>query len=125
MGKPNKSELAKKLGVSRRLLYYEHKQPKKDWELKVKIEKTLREHPAYGHKRLAIHLDLGKNKILRAMKLFGIKPYRRRAKKFKYVKQKKDKLFNNLLFENQPLYPSYIWASDFTHIDKYSIDVCI
>jgi len=116
MPRSNKTRLAKELGVSRQLLYYQHKQPSKDWKLKTKIEKVLRDNQSYGHKRLATHLKIGKNRVLRVMKLFGIKPYRRRGKKFKYVKQKKDKIFNNLLFENQPLYPNHIWASDFTHI---------
>jgi len=116
----NKAQLAKDLGISRQLLYYDHKQPSKDWKLKVEIEKILRDNPSYGHKRLAIHLGIGKSKVLRVMKLFGIKPYRRRAKKFKYIKQKKDKIFNNLLFDNQPLYPNHIWVSDFTHIAKYN-----
>jgi len=118
--KGNKTQLAKELGICRQSLYYQQKQPSKDWELKVKIEQTLRDHPSYGHKRLSTHLVVGRYKVLRVMKLFGIKPYRRRGKKFKYVRQKKDKLFNNLLFENQPLYPNHIWASDFTHIAKYN-----
>ena len=115
----NKTQLAKELGVSRQSLYYHQKQPSKDWKLKVKIEQALRDHSSYGHKRLATHLGIGKSKILRVMNLFGIKPYRRRGKKFKYVKQKKDKIFDNLLFTNQPLYPNHIWASDFTHIAKF------
>lgn len=76
----NKSGLAKELGVSRSSLYYHRKQPDKDWELKCEIEKVLREHPAYGHKRLAIQLRINKKRILRVMKIFGIKPYRKRGK---------------------------------------------
>jgi len=116
----NKARLAQVLGVSRRLLYYDHKQPKKDWELKTKIELALRDHPSYGHKRLATYLGRNKKSILRVMKLFGIKPYRRRGKKFKYVKLKKDNIFTNLLLNNYPQYPNHIWASDFTHIAKYN-----
>jgi len=80
MGKVNKSQQARLLGVSRQLLYYRHKKPPKDWKLKIKIEETLREHPSYGHKRLAVHLKINKKRILRVMKLFGIKPYRKRGK---------------------------------------------
>ena len=114
--KKNKSALAKELGVSRSLLYYQHKKPDKDWMLKCEIEKVLREYPSYGHKRLAIHLKINKKRILRVMKVFGIKPYRRMTKKFKYNKAKRDCEFPNLLLSNYPEYPNHIWASDFTHI---------
>ncbi|PIR06542.1 MAG: hypothetical protein COV55_03380 [Candidatus Komeilibacteria bacterium CG11_big_fil_rev_8_21_14_0_20_36_20] len=120
MDKDNKKTLAKMLGVSRQLLYYDHLQPKKDWLLKTEIEKTLRNNPSYGHKKLAKHLGVGKNRVLRVMKIYGIKPYRRKDKKFKYIKAKKDKIFNNLLLSNYPEYPNHIWASDFTHIAKYN-----
>lgn len=116
MGKENKSRQAKLLGVSRQLLYYRHKKPPKDWQLKIKIEETLREHPSYGHKRLAIHLKINKKRILRTMKLFGIKPYRKRGRKFKYIKANRDYEFPNLLLTNFPFRPNQIWASDFTHI---------
>lgn len=116
MGKKNKSRQARLLGVSRQLLYYQHKKPLKDWELKIKIEETLREHPSYGHKRLAIHLKINKKRVLRIMKLFGIKPYRKRGRKFRYIKANRDCEFPNLLMVNSPFMANYIWASDFTHI---------
>jgi transposase InsO family protein len=116
VGKDNKSQLSRILGVSRQLLYYQHKKPTKDWELKTKIEEVLREHPSYGHKRLAIHLNINKKRTLRVMKIFGIKPYRKRSKKFKYIKENRDCDFPNLLLTNFPYRPSQIWASDFTHI---------
>lgn len=50
------------------------------------------------------------------MKLFGIKPYRRKAKKFRYIKEKKNNVYPNLLLTNQPLSLNHIWVSDFTHI---------
>lgn len=116
MKSENKSQLARQLGVSRSLLYYEHKQAKKDWQLKCEIEKVLRKFPAYGHKRLAIHLKINKKRVRRAMKLFGIKPYRRKTKKWRKSKEKPGSKFPNLLITNFPSYPNHIWASDFTHI---------
>lgn len=112
----NKSGLAKELGVSRSSLYYRRKQPDKDWELKCQIEKVLREHPAYGHKRLAIHLKINKKRILRVMKIFGIKPYRKRGKKWRKPKKKEGLVFPNLLITTFPAFPNHIWASDFTHL---------
>ena len=114
--KENQSRQAKLLGISRQLLYYQHKKPPKDWELKTKIEEALREHPSYGHKRLAIHLQINKKRVLRVMKLFGIKPYRKRSKKFRYIRANRDCEFPNLLLTNFPERPNQIWASDFTHI---------
>jgi transposase InsO family protein len=113
----NKSRLARQMGVSRSFLYYEHKQAKKDWALKCEIEKVLRKFPSYGHKRLADHLKINKKRTLRVMKLFGIKPYRRRTKKWRKSKEKTGLKLPNLLITNFPAYPNHIWASDFTHID--------
>jgi transposase InsO family protein len=116
VGKENKTRQAKLLSISRQLLYYRHKKPPKDWELKIRMEEVLREHPSYGHKRLAIHLKINRKRILRVMKLFGIKPYRKRGKKFRYTKANRDIEFPNLLLTNFPFRPNQIWASDFTHI---------
>ena len=112
----NKSRAARDIGVSRQLLYYHHKKREKDWVLKTSIEKTLHDHPSYGHKRLAIHLKINRKRILRVMKLFGLKPYRKRGRKFKYNKAIRELEFPNLLLTNTPEYPNHIWASDFTHI---------
>lgn len=104
------------IGFSRTHQYYEHKQPAKDWSTKQSIELALRDHPGYGHKRLALHLEINKKRVLRVMKLFGIKPYRRMTPK---VYQKpKDSVFPNLLLTETPLGPGDIYASDFTYL-KY------
>ncbi len=113
---PNKTVLAESAVISRRSLYYVPKQPAKDWATKQSIELVLRGHPSYGHKRLAIHLKLNKKRILRAMKLFGIKPYRRTCPKV--YKKPKDSVFPNLLITETPLGIGDIYASDFTYL-KY------
>ena len=110
-----KTVLANRLGVSRRSLYYHPKTPEKDWVLKVTIEGVLREHPAYGHKRLAIHLHINKKRVLRVMHLFGLKPYRRRGKKWLKPRAKGD-IYPNLLLAYHPEYEHHIWVADFTHI---------
>lgn len=115
-GVENKSALARELGVSRSSLYYKAKKPSKDWKLKCEIEKILRDFPAYGHKRLAIHLKINKKRVRRVMKLFGIKPYRRKGKKWRKSEGKPETRFPNLLLTNFPSYPNHIWASDFTHL---------
>lgn len=110
-----KTVLARELGVSRRSMYYRPKLPERDWALKVRIEEILREYPSYGHKRLAIALMLNKKRILRVMHLFGLKPYRRRGKKW-HKPKKKSGIYPNLLLVYRPEYEHHIWVADFTHI---------
>lgn len=114
-GGASKTAFARSINISRTHPYYHHRQPEKDWRLKQQIEEVLHEHPSYGHKRLAVHLHLNKKRIRRVMRLFGIKPYRRRGRKFRKPK-KKAASFPNLLLAEIPKYPHHIWASDFTHI---------
>lgn len=111
---PNKTVLAESVTISRRSLYYVPKQPAKDWHTKQLIETALRDHPSYGHKRLAIHLGINKKRVLRVMQKFGIKPYRRTAKKV-YTKPK-DSVFPNLLLTEEPKGIVDIYASDFTYL---------
>lgn len=114
----DKTMFAKEMILSRSSLYYKPKQPDKDWSLKIKIEETLSKFPSYGHKRMADHLKINKKRALRVMKLFGIKPYRRRGKKPKKIKDKsKNAEYPNLLLVNDfPVKLSEIWVSDFTYI---------
>jgi putative transposase len=110
-----KTTFAQSSGISRTHLYYRHRLPEKDWKLKQHIELVLREYPSYGHKRIALKLSINRKRILRVMKLFGIKPYRRRGRKFRKTKSI-GASFPNLLLTEFPRYPHHIWASDFTHI---------
>ncbi len=102
------------IGISRTHQYCQPKQPTKDWQTKQQIEMALRDHPSYGHKRLATHLSINKKRTLRVMKLFGSKPYCRVAPKV-YGKPK-DSVFPNSLLTETPRGPGDIYASDFTYI---------
>lgn len=110
-----KTALARQIGLSRSGLYYQQSLPARDWALKIKIEEALHLKPSYGHKRLADHLGIGKAKILRVMKLFGIKPYRRRGRKPWKKAGNTSLIFPNLLLNVFPSGPNQIWVSDFTH----------
>lgn len=112
----NKISLARELGISRSSLYYRRLKPVKDWRLKIGIETLLHTHPSYGHKRIAVKLRVNKKRILRVMKLFGIKPYRRRGKKPWKEPGKSGVVFPNLLLNVFPSGPNQIWASDFTYL---------
>ncbi len=102
------------MGVSRASLYYVPTQQKKDWALKAKMEETLREHPSYGSRRLAQALGMNRKRTQRVMRIFGVKPYRRRGRK--YPKTKVKRTFPNLLLGVMPSCPHHIWATDFTEL---------
>ena len=113
-----KTALAVELGVSRSSLYYQPKLPEKDHGLKAQIELVWDDFPEYGQRRLAIHLKAGKKRVGRVMKLFGMKPPKRRVKKpTKPDDQGKPQApFPNLIKTFCPLAPGIVWSSDFTYI---------
>lgn len=113
----NKTKFTKQAGLARSSLYYKKIMPARDWALKIRIEELLHQKPSYGHKRLAEHLKMGKFKILRVMKLFGIKPYRRRGKKPWKKAGNPSLVFPNLLLKVFPSGPNQIWVSDFTRLN--------
>lgn len=103
------------LDVYRGVRYYKPKKPDKDWKLKCQIEEVLREHPSYGSPRIALALKRNHKPIERVMKLFGIKAYRRRGRKFKKTKNIKV-IYPNMLLTTYPAYQNHIWVTDFTYI---------
>ena len=105
---------ARELGVSRGSLYYQPKQPDKDWKLKCEIEKVLRKWPSYGSPRIALTLKRNHKPVERVMRLFGIKAYRRRGKKPK--KKAVVIEYPNFLLTTMPWWRGHIWAADFTEI---------
>lgn len=117
--KITKTAVAAKLGISRGMLYYQHKRPQIDEEVRHQIEAVLAEHKAYGHKRIAPELKLNKKRILRVMKKFNIKPYRMIAKK-PNKKEDGGKTAEidtiNIYKLLCPICPNVVWVSDFTYI---------
>ena len=111
----SKSALARSLGVSRASLYYASRMEKKDWALKARIEEVLREHPAYGSRRLRQTLHIGREQTQRVMRKYGIRPYRRRGRKWRKKKAIAVR-YPNLLAFTIPAYPHHIWAADFTEL---------
>lgn len=113
-----KTVLAKKLGVSRGMLYYQHRKPIVDEELKESIEEVMRNNPSYGHKRIALELKLNKKRIRRVMKKFHLMPKKRRGQKF--IKPddlgKPETKYHNLIENFCPIRPNIVWVGDFTHI---------
>lgn len=114
----SKTQLAKKLGVSRSSLYYRAKRDDQDMEMKKQIVIVLGIHPSYGHKRIALEFGLNNKRIRRVMKKYGLKPYRKRAKK---LRKKEDEGKEEVKWKNEiigfcPIKPNIVWASDFTYI---------
>lgn len=116
-GCKNKAELARKMGISRSSLYYRPKKPLEDETIKEQILEVLQDHPAYGHKRIAMELDLNEKRILRIMNLHGIRPYVLRGK------PRKDADLGNLPTNVPnlakalcPVCPHVLWAGDFTYL---------
>jgi len=116
--KENKSALARRLGISRSLIYYKPKRPMIDEEIKELIKDVLKYHHDYGHKRVAMELKLNHKRINRVMKKFGIKPYRRKAKLIikKADLNKPATEFGNLIQDLIIDRPNQVWCTDFTYI---------
>jgi transposase InsO family protein len=122
--KATKTALAKKLCISRSTLYYKPKKPPSDSALRTKIAAVMEEHPAYGSRRVAIHLGMNRKPVARVMRAFGLKPRLRRGIRF----TKPDDLgrpetrIPNVLKVLCPVRASVVWAGDFTylwHVDRF------
>lgn len=87
----------------------------KDWALKKLIEEVLQEHPGYGSPRVALALGINEKRAARVMRLYGIKAYRRRGRKFRKRGTFKQE-YLNLLREMVPSGPNDAWVADFTYL---------
>lgn len=116
--KQTKTALAKKLGISRGMLYYQHKRSLTDEKLKADILVVMEANPSYGHKRIAMELKLNRKRILRVMKKFHLMPKRRRKQGF--IKPddlgKPETGYINLIENFCPIRPNIVWVGDFTHL---------
>ncbi len=110
-----KSARARVLGLARSTLYYRKKQPQKDWAVKCEIEEVLHKHHSYGSPRITATLGRNHKQIERVMKLFSIKAYRRRGKKYRKTK-KIAVIYPNLLLFTFPQWQHHIWVADFTEV---------
>ena len=117
----SKGVLAKELGVSRATLYYKPKMPEKDLKFKAEIEQVMEKNKAYGHKRIAWHLEANKKKVLRVMKKFNLKPKRqRKAPKKPQDQNKVPMAVPNLIQGTIIEAPSVVWACDFTYLPYFN-----
>ena len=113
------SLLSNVFGVSRKSMYATTPQAHKDQELLIKeqIISVLQIHPSYGHRRIALALGLGKKKIRRIMKAYGIKPFKRKARWRKRRDERRDpQPYPNLIKGTCPIIPGTVLVGDFTHL---------
>jgi len=89
----------------------------RDEFLKDQILQVLSLNPSYGHRRIAIFLGVGKKRVRRVMKLYGIKPYKRRARWRKRRDERRpESEYPNLIKSICPLKPGIVYVGDFTYL---------
>lgn len=111
------SRLSAWFGLSRSGNYYQLKQISKDEQLKEQILSVLESNPGYGHRRIVLALGLGKRRVRRVMKLFGIKAYKRKRSWRKRQDERRPGAgFPNLVKGICPIRPNLVWVTDFTYL---------
>jgi len=106
--------------INHKNIYHHSKLFVRDLVVKDKITKSFETNPSYGHRRLAIDLNLNKKRILRVMHEFGLKPPRLWYQK-KYSTQSdtnyQDQYTNLLKDTDMTQYRiGDVWSSDLTYI---------
>jgi hypothetical protein len=79
-GPINKSQLARALGIACSSLYVQLKRPKMDKALAVRIEHWHEQDETMGHRKRAVLLATGKNRVKRVMRKYGIAAHRTKKK---------------------------------------------
>lgn len=113
-----KVALAKKLGIARSSLYYKPKRVSSDEELRRKIVSVMTEHPAYGHRRIAMALEINKKCVRRLMRKHGFKPKLRRGCSLVKLDDlgRLETQVTNILKVICPIRSNIVWAGDFTYL---------
>lgn len=106
------------IGIDSRNIYCQGKQEIKDLLVKEEIKETFKNHPSYGHRRLAIELKRNKKRIIRIMKKYGLKPPRLWYQKKFITETNLDckNEFNNLIKDIRDPEINEIWSSDLTYV---------
>ena len=114
-----KSVCAEALGISRKNIYRQVQQPARDQALQQQIEAVHRQHPAYGHRRVAIHLGFNHKRAQRVMAKFNLRPPRRRVKRYSTVSTTHHN-YSNLLTDLTVTHPHQVWCSDLSRLEYRS-----
>ena len=112
----NKTMCAEALGINRKNIYRELQMPTKDEALKAQIEELHQEHPAYGHRRVALHLGINHKRAQRVMAKYNLRPPRRRIKTYSTVSTPHH-FYRNLIADvDEITQPHQVWCSDLSRI---------
>ena len=103
------------LGIPRGSLSYQSRQVTRDEILAGQIREIHLIHPAYGHRRIALHLKINHKRTQRVMAKYGIHPPRGRRWS-QGITQSAPTSFMHLLKGVVPAHPSHIWTGDITEI---------
>lgn len=77
-----KTVIAQAVGISPKHIHRTSMLDTKDAQLKKDIGEVHKTHTAYGHRRVAMHLQINHKRTQRVMKKFGIKAPRRKTRHF-------------------------------------------
>lgn len=103
--------------MSRSSLYYKHKLPSADEELRQAIEAVMVKHPGYGHRRVADALQINRKRVLRVMRVYNLRPARRCRTPVKPGDiGRLEAVFPDITRIFCPTTPNALWVSDFTFI---------
>lgn len=114
----NKKLAGEMVGIDSRNIYHESRLEIKDLIIKEEIKDAFKNHPAYGHRRLALELRHNKKRINRIMKKYGLKPPRLWYQK-KFITEANsdyENEFDNLIKDIENPGVNDIWSSDLTYI---------
>jgi transposase InsO family protein len=112
----NKSKALDYLHIPKSTFYYKSILDTKDELLRDRIYEVLVYNPSYGHRRIAMELDINHKRTNRVMKKYGIVPIRKRRKPFKRANKGELGGSPNLLVALTPLYKNHVWITDFTYL---------
>jgi transposase InsO family protein len=74
-------------------------------------------NPSYGHRRIALSLSVGKKRVRRIMRLYDIKPYKRKARWRKRRDERRpEALYQNLIKGICPIKRNVVFCGDFTYL---------
>lgn len=110
-----KEAIAQAVGISAKNVHRTSAQETKDEQLRDQIGEIHKQHPSYGHVRVSIALGVNKKRVRRVMKKYGIKPPRRKSKRF-CTTSTSHHTYTNLIKEWKPVRPNDLWCSDVSFI---------
>lgn len=113
----SKKSIASHIGISRSSLYYKNKLPDRDKLALKQIKKAMLKHPSYGHRRIAIELEINKKRVKRIMNKYNLSPkLKRRKPRMNRSLRIQGNKYSNIASTICPIAPNVIWSSDFTYI---------